>query len=63
MILWVVKRYSWKYNVYDTKGIKMEHTVATDPKEIKYIKKRCRKAFREKYAFTCVEYFRLKRIS
>ena len=26
----------------------MEHTVATDPKEIKYIKKRCRKAFREK---------------
>ena len=29
----------------------MEHTVATDPKEIKYIKKRCRKAFREKMCF------------
>ena len=35
----------------------MEHTVATDPKEIKYIKKRCRKAFREKMCFNICRVF------
>ena len=43
------------------KGIKVEHTVATDPKEIKYIKKRCRKAFREKICFYICRIFPIKK--
>ena len=39
----------------------MEHTVATDPKEIKYIKKRCRKAFREKICFHICRIFPIKK--
>lgn len=39
----------------------MEHTVATDPKEIKYIKKRCRKAFREKLCFHICRVFPVKK--
>lgn len=39
----------------------MEHTVATDPKEIKYIKKRCRKAFREKICFHICRAFPIKK--
>ena len=39
----------------------MEHTVATDPKEIKYIKKRCRKAFREKLCFYICRIFPIKK--
>ena len=39
----------------------MEHTVATDPKEIKYIKKRCRKAFREKICFYMCRVFPVKK--
>lgn len=41
----------------------MEHTVATDPKEIKYIKKDAEKRFEKKYAFIYAEYFQLKKIS
>lgn len=40
---------------------KLEHTVATDPKEIKYIKKRCRKAFREKICFHICRVFPIKK--
>lgn len=39
----------------------MEHTVATDPKEIKYIEKRCRKAFREKICFYICRIFPIKK--
>lgn len=39
----------------------MKHTVATDPKEIKYIKKRCRKAFREKICFHICRVFPIKK--
>ena len=39
----------------------MEHTVATDPEEIKYIKKRCRKAFREKMCFHICRVFPIKK--
>lgn len=39
----------------------MEHTVATDPKEIRYIKKRCRKAFRESLCFYICRIFPIKR--
>lgn len=38
----------------------MEHTVATDPKEIRYIKKRKRKAFREKLCFYVCRIFPVK---
>ena len=39
----------------------MEHAIATDPKEIKYIKRRCRKAFREKICFYLCRIFPVKR--
>lgn len=38
----------------------MEHTVATNPKEIRYIKKRCRKAFRESLCFYICRIFPIK---
>lgn len=39
----------------------VEHTVATNPKEIRYIKKRCRKALREKVCFWVCRIFPIKR--
>lgn len=39
----------------------MEHTVATDPKEIRYINKRRRKAFRERMCFHICRIFPVKR--
>lgn len=39
----------------------MEHTIATDPKEIKYIKKRKRKAIRESLCFYLCRIFPVKR--
>ena len=41
--------------------ILMGHTIATDPKEIRYIKKRCRKAFREKMCFYICRVFPVKK--
>lgn len=40
----------------------MEHTIATDPKEIRYIKKDAGKLSERKCAFTYAEFFRLRKI-
>lgn len=41
----------------------MEHTIATDPKEIKYIKKDAEKRFVKNCVFIYAGYFQLKKFN